>query len=246
MARAKCRCDCGRVKVIRLAHLESGATRSCGCRGGARTLHPPLRIGNRYTRWTVVAHSMRKRYVLCRCDCGATREVLINALKAGQAHSCGCIRAGMPLQKKYAAIIGGSGEGLGLPSTASGRTCAPAAIAPRVSDLRATAGRGIRVARRWLGPNGYVNFLRDMGRRPGSGFDLDRIDSMKGYAPGNTRWLPRADNLKRPRPGRHKPLCKHGHRLTSANTTTDSRGGRRCRACHRTRERQRRNRNAAA
>ena len=29
--RAICRCDCGTVKVYRLSHLRSGATRSCGC-----------------------------------------------------------------------------------------------------------------------------------------------------------------------------------------------------------------------
>ena len=48
-------------------------------------------------------------------------------------------------------------------------------------------GRGITICARWLGPQGYVNFLADMGSRP-YGKTLDRINPNGNYEPSNSRW----------------------------------------------------------
>jgi len=48
-------------------------------------------------------------------------------------------------------------------------------------------GRGIRVCERWLGKDGFVNFLSDVGKRR-QGKSLDRIDVNGNYEPGNVRW----------------------------------------------------------
>lgn len=64
-------------------------------------------------------------------------------------------------------------------------------------------GRGITVCSRWLGADGFANFLADMGRRP-SGLTLDREDNDGNYTPDNCRWATqkvqqnnRSNNIRR-------------------------------------------------
>lgn len=49
-------------------------------------------------------------------------------------------------------------------------------------------GRGIVVCATWNGPQGFDNFLRDVGPRPSSAHSLDRVDNDGNYEPGNVRW----------------------------------------------------------
>lgn len=50
-------------------------------------------------------------------------------------------------------------------------------------------GRGIRVCDQWLGEDGFVRFLTDMGPAPSAKHTLDRYPDNDGnYEPQNCRW----------------------------------------------------------
>lgn len=59
--------------------------------------------GTRFTRLTVLregrgwygrrSQHQRRRTVVCRCDCGTVREVILRNLLTGTTKSCGCLRA---------------------------------------------------------------------------------------------------------------------------------------------------------
>jgi hypothetical protein len=54
----------------------------------------------------------------------------------------------------------------------------------------------ITVHSEWEGPDGYLNFLKHIGRRPSSEHSVDRIDGSKGYEPGNVRWATKAEQAR--------------------------------------------------
>jgi hypothetical protein len=48
--------------------------------------------------------------------------------------------------------------------------------------------RGIKTCKRWLGPNGFSYFLKDLGPKPHKNFSLERKNNDLGYTPKNCIW----------------------------------------------------------
>lgn len=64
-------------------------------------------------------------------------------------------------------------------------------------------GRGITICDRWLGKEGFDNFLQDMGDKPTPKHTLDRIDVNGNYEPSNCRWLTIQDQQRNRRGNGH-------------------------------------------
>ena len=59
-------------------------------------------------------------------------------------------------------------------------------------------GRGIIICNRWLGKDGFINFYKDMGKRP-ENKTLDRKNNNKGYYKGNCRWITQKEQMNNTR-----------------------------------------------
>ncbi len=93
--RIRCRCDCGKERVVTARQLRrpGRAVTSCGKACGCREIVPYVTAGERYGLWTVLETAPKGRFgVLCRCDCGTERRTWAESLKDGRSRSCGCGR----------------------------------------------------------------------------------------------------------------------------------------------------------
>ena len=139
-------------------------------------------IGRRYGKWLVMnketarmggSSGQRATGWWCQCECGTERYVDGASLRKGASTNCGCSR-------KYLKH-GGTGTREYQSWNAMHQRC---------KGQQSPSYKGMKIAARWCGRKGFVNFLADMGPRP-PGTSLDRKDGKKGYTPSNCRWATR-------------------------------------------------------
>ncbi len=91
--------------------------------------------------------------------------------------------------------------------------------APDGKDSKYYADRGITVCDRWKSSR---LFLDDMGPRPTSSHEIDRINTLKGYSPENCRWVLRKEQMENSR--NSKWWYVYGVRYPSLNAAAEGMG----------------------
>lgn len=122
----------------------------------------------------------------CVCDCGNKKTASAKDIKRGDTQSCGCAYklAADRRRPKH----GCSRKGKMTPEYRVWLGMKNRCHNPSASHYEDYGGRGITVCERWLGEMGFVNFLADMGLRPGKQLSIERKRNDLGYSPENCVW----------------------------------------------------------
>lgn len=74
---------------------------------------------------------------------------------------------------------------------------------PKAANYGRYGGAGVTICQKWS--ESFMEFLDEVGRRPSPKHSIDRINSHKGYEPGNCRWATRSEQMKNRRPLKRAP-----------------------------------------
>lgn len=191
-----CKCSCGNEKEVLDSNLNHKSVISCGCIQRAVFIES----GQKYGRWTVLkdlsVKGGKRRYCLCRCDCGVERKVLLDLMKRGMSLSCGCYASEVRRKAKYGLTHGQRHTDIYTIWHGILQRC----LNKKATSFPNYGGRGISIFPKWLEKDGFLKFRDCIGPRPSKSHTVDRIDNDGNYEPGNIKWSTRKEQASNRRP----------------------------------------------
>lgn len=145
-------------------------------------------IGKKFAFLKVITFSHRPKskdsYWKCECICNKLTVIRASHLISGDIKSCGCKR--LEQQKLKMTKHGGWLNGKPTVEYATWSSMKQRCTNSHNQRWENYGKRGIKVCNEWF--NSYPHFLKDMGKRPGKEYSLDRMDNDGNYEPSNCRW----------------------------------------------------------
>ena len=142
-------------------------------------------------RYESAKNKQTKAYYLTICECGKEKVVRGEHLTQGKIKSCGCLN--IETTKK-------ANTKHGMTNTSEHKSWL--AMKRRIlnpDELHRKYYKDIGITDRWIGKDGFINFISDMGVKPTPKHEIDRVNNNGNYEPSNCKWSTRTEQMNNTR-----------------------------------------------